>query len=121
MLFLAAFFRAIIPGSDLGKSSSSKGMVTSTRGMQSVLTGRFKAVADVGDIISGSAGVETQRAITANGLPELETFKLSESWCDPGSTLLIFRRKEHLFLICLRTSLLTTSEARSGTLLERSL
>ena len=71
--------------------SSSPGIVTSTRGMLSTLTGLFMAGGDFSP--PGSAGVDTQRAITAKGLLELVTFRVLLSWW-PGRILRIFFRSE---------------------------
>ena len=71
--------------------SSSPGIVTSTRGMLSTLTGLFMAGGDFSP--PGSAGVDTQRAITAKGLLALVTFRVLLSWW-PGRILRIFFRSE---------------------------
>lgn len=71
--------------------SSSPGIVTSTRGMLSTLTGLFMAGGDFSP--PGSAGVDTQRAITAKGLLALVTFSVLLSWW-PGRILRILFRSE---------------------------
>lgn len=79
-------------------SSSLGGIVTSTRGMLSALTLRDELLPALGFIAPGRTGVDTHRAITANGLrdPGERLVLLGPSFAVPVSLFFIFFLNEAL-------------------------